>query len=201
MDTLYSDKNKGKKYSNKSTNEHKSDSDININQCISDIINEETNTNTNTQLNTIKTIAQIQEEFIKIVSEMTLEEVFININLISKIEPNYKLFINNKFINIDTSYVQSISRWFFGNDRKTTIFFVNLVINKSFEYSDKLLTTKNLDTKLLFRITSDIKNSINGLLNLKHTYSSDKLVQAEIDVIIENIRNKIELNTTKLNNQ
>jgi hypothetical protein len=197
MDTLYSDKNKGRKNANKSNNEHKSDSDVNIYQTISDIINEETNT----QIKTIKTTAQIQEEFIKIVNEMTLEEVFININLISKIEPNYKLFINNKFINIDTSYVQSISRWFFGNDRKTTIFFVNLVINKSFEYCDKLLTTKNLDTKLLFRITSDIKNSINGLLNLKHTYSSDKLVQAEIDVIIENIRNKIELNTTKLNNQ
>ena len=197
MDTLYSDKNKGRKNANKSNNEHKSDSDVNIYQTISDIINEETNT----QIKTIKTTAEIQEEFIKIVSEMTLEEVFININLISKIEPNYKLYINNKFINIDTSYVQSISRWFFGNDRKTTIFFVNLVINKSFEYCDKLLTTKNLDTKLLFRITSDIKNSINGLLNLKHTYSSDKLVQAEIDVIIENIRNKIEINTTKLNNQ
>jgi len=197
MDVLYSDKNKGRKNANKLNNEHKSDSDVNIYQTISDIINEETNT----QMNTIKTTAQIQEEFIKIVSDMTLEEVFININLISKIEPNYKLYINNKFINIDTSYIQSITRWFFGNDRKTTIFFVNLVINKSFEYCDKLLTTKNLDTKLLFRITSDIKNSINGLLNLKHTYSSDKLVQAEIDVIIENIRNKIELNTTKLNNQ
>lgn len=197
MDTVYTEKNKGKKIGIKSNNEHKSDSDININQCISDINNEETNI----QINTIKTTAQIKEEFIKIVNEMTLEEVFININLISKIEPNYKLFINNKFINIDTSYVQSISRWFFGNDRKTTIFFVNLVINKSFEYCDKLLNTKNIDTKLLFRITSDIKNSINGLLNLKHTYSSDKLVQAEIDVIIENIRNKIELNTTKLNNQ
>jgi hypothetical protein len=197
MDVLYSDKNKGRKNANKLNNEHKSDSDVNIYQTISDIINEETNT----QMNTIKTTAQIQEEFIKIVSDMTLEEVFININLISKIEPNYKLYINNKFINIDTSYIQSISRWFFGNDRKTTIFFVNLVINKSFEYCDKLLTTKNIDTKLLFRITSDIKNSINGLLNLKHTYSSDKLVQAEIDVIIENIRNKIEINTTKLNNQ
>jgi len=197
MDGLYSDKNKGRKNANKLNNEHKSDSDVNIYQTISDIINEETNT----QMNTIKTTAQIQEEFIKIVSDMTLEEVFININLISKIEPNYKLYINNKFINIDTSYIQSISRWFFGNDRKTTIFFVNLVINKSFEYCDKLLTTKNIDTKLLFRITSDIKNSINGLLNLKHTYSSDKLVQAEIDVIIENIRNKIEINTTKLNNQ
>ena len=84
MDTLYSDKNKGRKNANKSNNEHKSDSDVNIYQTISDIINEETNT----QIKTIKTTAQIQEEFIKIVSEMTLEEVFININLISKIEYN-----------------------------------------------------------------------------------------------------------------
>jgi hypothetical protein len=180
MDTSHNEKNKVKKH--KTEDSYGSISyDMNI------------------QVNTIKTMARLQEEFVNIVSEMTLEEVLININLISKIEPNYKLLIKDNFINIDTSYIQSISRWFYGNDRNSTLLFLNLVINKSFEYCDKLLSSKNIDTKLLFRITLDIKNSINGLLNLKQTYSYDKLVQAEIDVIIENIRNKIESNTTKLN--
>jgi hypothetical protein len=45
---------------------------------------------------------------------------------------------------------------------------------------------------MLFRLTNDLKNSISGLTKLKQTYCDDKLVQAEIDVIIEDIRAKIE---------
>lgn len=140
-------------------------------------------------------------DIINMVKEMTLEEIFININLISKIEVNDKLIINNKFINIDTTYIKPLTRWLYGNDRKSTLFFLNLIINKSFEYCDNILSEEdnNNNTKLLFRLTTEIKNSINGLLNLKQTYTCDKLVQAEIDVIVENIRTKIDYNTNNIN--
>jgi hypothetical protein len=140
-------------------------------------------------------------DIINMVKEMTLEEIFVNINLISKIEVNDKLIINNKFINIDTTYIQPLTRWLYGNDRKSTLFFLNLIINKSFEYCDNILKEEdnNNNTKLLFRLTTEIKNSINGLLNLKQTYTCDKLVQAEIDVIVENIRTKIDYNTNNIN--
>ena len=162
-------------------------------------INKEANENIIVNTVQVQSPAQIQQDFIKSVNEMTLENVFININLISKIETYNKLYIYNNFINIDTSYVQSVTRWFYGNDRKSTLFFLNLVINKSFEYCDNLLSVENNDTKLVSRLTTDIKNSINGLLNLKQTYYYDKLVQAEIDVIIENIKQKIESNIIKIN--
>ena len=140
-------------------------------------------------------------DIVNMVKEMTLEEIFVNINLISKIEVNDKLIINNKFINIDTTYIKPLTRWLYGNDRKSTLFFLNLIINKSFEYCDNILSEEdnNNNTKLLFRLTTEIKNSINGLLNLKQTYTCDKLVQAEIDVIVENIRTKIDYNTNNIN--
>ena len=54
-------------------------------------------------------------------------------------------------------------------------------------------------TKMLFRLTNDLRNSISGLTKLKNTYATDKLVQAEIDVVIEDIRSKIE-STLVINN-
>lgn len=132
---------------------------------------------------------QAQIDYSQVVKCMSLDDVFINLNLIAKIEIGDKLYINDKYINIDTSYVQPILRWYYGIDRKSTINFVRLVIGKSFEYCDTLIKS---DNKMLFRLTNDLRNSISGLTKLKQTYIADKLVQAEIDVIIEDIRAKIE---------
>ena len=132
-------------------------------------------------------------DYINVIKLLSLDDIFINLNLIAKIEVGDKLYVNDKYINIDTSYVKSIIRWYYGVDRKLTINFVRLVIAKSFEFCDILLTS---NTKLLFRLTNDLKNSISGLTKLKQTYFADKLVQSEIDVIIEGIREKIELTLT-----
>lgn len=150
-------------------------------QANTELIKDQTNS---TQTNTDKQI-----DYDQVVKLMSLDDIFINLNLIAKIEVGDKLYINDKYINIDMSYAKSVLRWFYGIDRKTTIGFVRLIINKSFEFCEKLT-----DTKLKFRLNNDLKNSINGLVKLKQTYLADKLVQAEIDVIIEDIRLKIESN-------
>jgi hypothetical protein len=51
----------------------------------------------------------------------------------------------------------------------------------------------------VFRLTADLKNSLNGLNNLKQTYSTDKLIQSELDVMIDNVRTKLDLNSKNLN--
>lgn len=130
-----------------------------------------------------------QIDYSSVVKSLLLDDIFINLNLIAKIEVGDKLYINDKYINIDTSYVQSVVRWYYGVDRRLTINFVRLVVARSFEFCDSLF---NSDSKMLFRLTNDLKNSISGLEKLKQTYFADKLVQAEIDVIIESIRSKIE---------
>ena len=137
----------------------------------------------------VSTYKPVQVDFETVVKTMTLDDIFINLNLIAKIEIGDKLYINDKFINIDMSYVQPLLRWYYGIDRKSTIHFVRLVINKSFDFCEELT-----EPKMLFRLNNDLKNSIVGLTKLKQTYITDKLVQAEIDVIIEDIRSKIESN-------
>lgn len=151
-------------------------------------INQINQTNQTEQLNQLDQSNKVKilthEEIVK---TMSLDDIFINLNLIAKIEVGDKLYVNDKYINIDMSYAKSVLRWFYGIDRKGTIGFVRLVINKSFEYCDLLS-----DSKLKFRLNNDLKNSITGLTKIKQTYMTDKLVQAEIDVIIEDIRLKIE---------
>jgi hypothetical protein len=132
--------------------------------------------------------------------DLTLEDISINLRLISKIEGGNKLVQNDKYVNIDTSYFPSISRWFKGVSRDTNLEFIKMILNKAFYYNDKMLEDKNDDNvEILLRLTNELKNSIEGLINLKQTYILDKLVQSEIDIMIDNVRIKIDHNSKKLN--
>lgn len=124
---------------------------------------------------------------------LSLEDIFVNLRLISKIEIGNKLIHDDKHVNIDTSYFQSISRWYSGMNRKSNLEFINIVLNTAFKYNDE-----EKSPQVKFRLTSDLKNAIQGLTNLKLTYSYDKLIQSEIDVIIENIRLKIDSNSNTI---
>ena len=133
--------------------------------------------------------------------ELSLEDVFVNLTLISKIEVGNKLVQSEKHVNIDTSYFPSISRWYYGVNRNDNLNFIRLVLSKAFEINDKLLDDSEDEQNglLLLRLNTDFKNSLHGLLNLKQTYYYDKLIQAEIDVMIDNIRSKLDLNSKAIN--
>jgi|LauGreDrversion4_2_1035121.scaffolds.fasta_scaffold195293_2 hypothetical protein len=133
---------------------------------------------------------------------LSLEDIFINLTLLSKIDVGDKLIQNGnmKHINIDTSYFQFITRWFKGSNRNNSLKFINHVLNKAFEYNDNMLEEKSEKSAVtVFRLTADLKNSLNGLNNLKQTYSTDKLIQSELDVMIDNVRTKLDLNSKNLN--
>jgi hypothetical protein len=133
--------------------------------------------------------------------DLTLEDVFINLTLISKIEVGNKLVQNDKHVNIDTSYFPSITRWYYGLNRNDNLSFIRLILHKAFDYNNKLLDDSEEDTniQLLVRLNTDLEKSIDGLSNLKQTYYYDKLVQSEIDVMVKNIRSKLETNTKIIN--
>ena len=170
-------------------------SEINSNETNNNIIHDNDiidNANNSNNSNNDNDISNIQ---------FTLEDILVNLILISKIEIGNKLYQNGKYINIDTSYFQFISRWLSGNTRSNNIVFINIVLNKAFEFTEKLIKDNTLENlHSLSRLNNDLKNSINGLTNLKQTYSYDKLIQSEIDVIIENIRTKSEINFNSMNN-
>lgn len=132
--------------------------------------------------------------------ELTSDDIFVNLRLISRIEIGDKLIQTDNHINIDTSYFQSITRRFRGNSRNETIKFISLVLHKAFELNDKLLEDKSQDSiQILLRLNSDLKNSLSGLINLKQTYLSDKLFQSEIDVKMDYIQSRLDNNLKHIN--
>lgn len=131
--------------------------------------------------------------------KLTLNEIFINLTLISKIEAGNKLTFNDKFVNIDNSYFSFFYRWMNNVDRNNTIVFLNSILNQAYDYNNQLLSNLTYENNLLlFRLTTDLKNSINGLNNLKHTYNNDKLILSALDVTMDDIRSRIDANSKKI---
>ena len=131
---------------------------------------------------------------------LTLDDIFVNLRVLSKLEIGNKLVKNNKYINIDTSYLQFLYRWYNGINRNNTIEFINPILEKAFDISEQLIELKSEESaQLLYRLNTELKNSVNGLLNLKQTYNFDKLIQSEIDVMIDNIRIKLDISSKNFN--
>ena len=121
-----------------------------------------------------------------------------NLVLLSKIQPGDKLLYNSNILNIDRSYLQFVRRWYNSIDRLKTTQNINTIIDQTFMAIDKILgdesyMTLSSETRdlLLQRFNLELKNSVNGLINLKTTYYDDNSIVSSIDVIIENINNKV----------
>lgn len=119
-----------------------------------------------------------------------VDNILINIRLISKIDVGNKIITNDKYIDIDTSYFPSLFRWYYEIDRKKNIEYIISIYERAFQLIEKL--KKNKNTILLNRLINELKQSITGIFNYKQTYITDKLFQSEIDILIDNIRNKID---------
>jgi hypothetical protein len=123
------------------------------------------------------------------------EKVFINLTVIAKIVSGDKLIVENEnLLNIDQSYLQCVTRRWNGANRASTSQFISTVLQHAFELNKRYTDEKN--DRMRFRLTADLKNALAGLNNLKSTYAADKLVQSEIDVMMENIRSILYSNYT-----
>jgi hypothetical protein len=131
--------------------------------------------------------------------KFNLEDIFINLTLISRIEVGNKLIKNGKYVNIDTSYFQFITRWFNSQNRSDSINFTTNILSNAFKYSDYLSKHKDDESRQnLFRLNAALSNAIGGLSNLSQTYHYDKLTQSEIEVMINNIRTKLNIQSKHL---
>ena len=124
------------------------------------------------------------------------DDIFVNLTVISNIVPGDKLLVDDRLLNIDTSRFQFVTRWFKGANRVDTMQFIRNVLSSAFTLNDECVTTK--DGKTMLRLMSILKNVAKGLHHLKQTYANDKLIQSEIDVMIENIITKLNSNSNLL---
>jgi hypothetical protein len=169
---------------NKKFKIHTNSSNIELPETTTEITNE-TNNETNNDITTENTTEPSET----IYNKNQIDDIFINLKIISKIDIGDKIIENDKYINIDYSYVRFVLRWLYDINRANNLKFVNNIYNQAFDLYDYF--EKNNQSVYLLRLQNDLKSSIDGLNNYKQTYASDKLFQSEIDVLIENIKNKI----------
>lgn len=129
--------------------------------------------------------------------DFTEEEIFINLKVISRLKPGLKLVVQNNLLNIDNTLFQTVVRWLYGAGRTVSIEFIERVVTKAFEFNERVVTsddkakdplTSECRNHTIIRLTTDLNNCIDGLNNLKQTYSSDSLVSSRIDYVVDKIK-------------
>ena len=145
--------------------------------------------------------------------EPSLETLILNLKIISKLKPGYKLSLkesnnnnnnnnnnekdNSNNVYIDNSYFQYFKRILSDNSRQTTIDFLeNLDCNISKKIENLLNENNNdmfLNSKenILLNLSHDLNLSLIGLNNLINTYIGDEYTVSKIEMIIKNFELKI----------
>ena len=157
-----------------------------------------------------------------------MQNTLINLNIVSKIRPNDKIYVNtDNYISIEyDSMFQGFLRFIYNNSRNKNINNLNNFYTTVFNQVNDLIDSKylniynskfdlehkceknykcNLENTNFLKVYSElmemnhyIKLSINGLENLKQTYISDILSSSKIDIIITSVENNIKKINKKL---
>jgi hypothetical protein len=150
---------------------------------------------------------------------MMIQNILINLNILSKIKPYDKIYINkDNLITIEyNSIFQGIMRFFYNNSREKNL--TNLITFYQSVYCiiDELLNSQYLNNENLhFYIEEDndefikaynnlkkinhyLELSLGGINNLKKTYNSDIVTDSKLDIIINNTELYIDKITKKIN--
>ena len=149
-------------------------------------------------------LLQKQDSEIKEI-DISLDSLILNLKIISKLKPGYKLSIkeNNGQVNdvyIDTSYLQYLYRMFSDNSRDHTTKFLEMLDKEITKKIEELVKEENytdsnmfLNSKenILLNLSHNLNLSLVGLNNLINTYANDEYTISKIEMIINNFELKI----------
>lgn len=117
-------------------------------------------------------------------------DVISKLKFIGKIQKGDK--INVKYLYVQpTNWFTKISRTFYATDNRSNAYhFIEQTITRSFEIisvNNQLAKMSKINQCLL----QDIKDSIQGIQNLKDTYKHDIMYCCKLDTLIDNIHYKL----------
>jgi hypothetical protein len=118
--------------------------------------------------------------------ETDIEDIILNLKIISKIRQHEKLLVVNKTLTVDHRIGQPFWRWYTADNRTDALQFITSVVNSALDYTQQtnhiVYDAATLKTELM--------NVIQGLDNLSATYKLDNFIVAKIDILRDKI-NKI----------
>lgn len=118
-------------------------------------------------------------------------EVLSRLKFISKIQTGEKINLRYMYIQND-GLITQFFRTLFPDNRIKTFAFVTETINKSFEILKFYGTSTKLSEQIMCRnLIYDLKESKNGLVNLKETYNLDLKFGCDIQTLLQMIDAKL----------
>ena len=118
--------------------------------------------------------------------DINVDEIILNLKMISKIKQNNKMIIVNGVISVDVRVLQPLLRWYTSDTREDTIAFITNIINSALSLvgGEQRLSNHIYDKDT---IKQELMNTIQGLDNLSATYKIDNLMVSKIDILREKI--------------
>jgi predicted AAA+ superfamily ATPase len=118
----------------------------------------------------------------------TNRELLAKLKFISKIQPSEKVSLREMKVYPDDMVTTLLRTIFRDNSRAKTLSFIQDTIDKAFEIIHNYKKSeKQSDIIMVQHIVEDLRNSKNGLINLKETYVTDRKFCCDIDIILEGI--------------
>ena len=128
-----------------------------------------------------------RQSYSKDYSQDRHKDVIKKLKFISKIEAGERINVNTVSTSSNTIF-NSIYRSVFKESRSKTFFFLNEVIDRSFELILVYKNSNKISDKITCaQIIEDVTMSISGLENLQSTYSEDRNFICDIDTLIGSI--------------
>lgn len=112
-----------------------------------------------------------------------MEDIILNLKIISKIKQHEKLIVVNKTLVVDNRLIQPFWRWYTADNRMDTISFITNTIKTALECMSNT-TNKVCDKDT---IKQELLTTLIGLDNLSATYKLDNLTVAKIDLLHDKI--------------
>jgi len=151
---------------------------------------------------------KIPENPLDLITELSIDDVFINLKIFSKIKKHDKLCFSGNSLEIDNRYAAFFRRWFSSDDRSKSIEYINAIIKRVFtivdqtynnerskeikQNSNQISPFKEENSNLLQRFSIELTNTMTGLDNLKKTYDDDSLIKSNLDLIMDKIKIRID---------
>lgn len=119
----------------------------------------------------------------------SIDNILLNLKMLSQINPNDKLYTEEGQIKIDIpTIMQGIHRWMNDYSRTKTMDDLDVLINNTCDFVKENIskqTRTEEDNRNCQKILVEISKSLTGIQNLKITYKDDTFIQSRLDVINE----------------
>lgn len=123
------------------------------------------------------------------------KDTITKLKFIGKIQAGEKINTKHYMAIVNNDWWTSVLRTFYNfESRGNTINFINDTIKNAISLIEQIKATNDAEQTILSNIYKDLDQAIEGIENLKKTYSTDKIVVASLETLIENIELYLRMN-------